>query len=424
MIRAIRPFAGTLNKYYIVMMLKHRVFQYFHRIRNGIPCALFSVVLFAACKKSENGTGESLPKAAISDVKQDRSVNSSVFHFTILLDKPAPAPVTIHYATLAGSAVANTDFIPADGNVTIAANQQQAFADVTVKGDSLRKADQVFYVQLDHPQNCEIQDNKATGTIVNKNLLYFPVDNTGYVTPSTYPGYVLAWQDEFDGAVINESDWTFESGNNNGWGNNELEYYTDRRENSFVSNGNLIIEARAEQAGNLSYTSARMITKNKKIFKFGRIDIRAKMPVGKGIWPALWMLGNNISQVGWPACGEIDILEMLGHEPNKVYGTLHWGSSVATHASKGSSYVLNAGSFDQQFHVYSLVWKQDEINVLVDDQPLAKLTATDVLGSPYPFNNNFFFIFNIAVGGNWPGAPDNSTVFPQRMIVDYVRVFQ
>ena len=130
------------------------------------------------------------------------------------------------------------------------------------------------------------------------------------------------------------------------------------------------------------------------------------------------MLGNNTDQVSWPACGEIDILELLGHEPNKIYGTLHWGTSSASRSSKGSSFVLNSGSFDQQFHVYSLVWKQDDIQILIDDQQFANVTAIDVLGSPYPFNKDFFFIFNIAVGGTWPGAPDNSTVFPQRMIVD------
>lgn len=381
------------------------------------------IILFCQCGK-KNSVADPGPSAIINDVSQQRATGSSVFHFSVSLSKPAVNTVTIHYSTTAGSALATTDFIPATGTLTIAANQQQGSIDVSVTGDSLRKDDQDFYVQLDNAQNCTLQNNKGTGTIVNKNGLYFPVANTGYSTPTTYPGYALTWSDEFNGTAVNSSDWTFESGNNNGWGNNELEYYTDRTQNAFVSQGNLIIEARAESYNGSNYTSTRMITKNKKIFKYGRIDIRAKMPKGKGIWPALWMLGNNIDAVSWPACGEMDIVELLGHEPNKIYGTMHWGASAATHGSKGSIFILTTSSFDQQFHVYSLIWKLNDIRVLIDDQEYVHVTSADVLGSPYPFNNDFFFIFNVAVGGAWPGSPDGTTTFPQRMIVDYVRVFQ
>ena len=190
-----------------------------------------------------------------------------------------------------------------------------------------------------------------------------------------------------------------------------------------MSEGNLIIEARQEAYSGFQYTSARMITKNKKTFQYGRMDIRAKLPSTKGIWPALWMLGNNIDQVSWPACGEIDILELLGQEPNKMYGTLHWGADFANHQYLTQSYILPTGSFDQQFHVYSMEWEENSIKLYVDDLQIFSATKTNVTG-PYPFNNPFFFIFNIAVGGNWPGAPDATTVFPQRMFVDYIRVFQ
>ncbi|MFI5132485.1 MAG: family 16 glycosylhydrolase [Chitinophagales bacterium] len=382
-------------------------------------------ILLVTCGK-KGGTADPLPSATISDVSQERTVSSSIFHFAISLIATTTKAVSIHYTTVAGTALANTDFIPVSGTVTIAANQRQGSIDVTVTGDSLRKDDQDFFVQLDSPQNCTLQNDKATGTIINKNGLYFPVTNTGYSTPNNYPGYTLAWSDEFDVNNLSTSNWSFETGNNNGWGNNELEYYTDRTQNVFVSAGNLIIEARAESFGGRNYTSTRMITKNKKVFKFGRIDIRAKVPKGKGIWPALWMLGNNIDAAGWPACGEMDILELLGHEPNKIYGTMHWGATVGLHGSKGNSYTLSSGSFDQQFHVYSLIWKLDDIRVLVDDIEFVHVTSADVPpgSGGYPFNSNFFFIFNIAVGGSWPGSPDGTTSFPQRMIVDYVRVFQ
>lgn len=388
----------------------------------GLLLAILAAVPTGCGKKGSSP--DPLPEASVTGVTQDRSTANSTYRFTVSLSAASANPVTLHYATVAGTAQANTDFVPLDGTLTIPANQLQAQVDVTVKGDSLRREDQLFYLQIDNPQNCTIASNRGTATIVNKDLLYFPVDNTGYNAASSYPGYTLAWSDEFSGNSINTANWSFELGNNNGWGNNELEYYTDRTQNAFVSSGHLVIEARNESYGGKNYTSTRMITKNKKVFKYGRIDIRAKLPKGKGVWPALWMLGNNIDAVGWPSCGEMDIMELLGQEPNKTYGTLHWGATVASHASKGTSYTLSSGSFDQQYHVFSLVWKQDDVRVLVDDIEFVRVTTTDVLGSPYPFNADFFFIFNIAVGGNWPGSPDNTTTFPQRMVVDYIRVYQ
>ena len=220
------------------------------------------------------------------------------------------------------------------------------------------------------------------------------------------------------------STWNQEVGNGSGgWGNNELEFYTSSPGNTFISNGNLIIEARKETADRFNYTSGRMTTQLKKFFKFGRIDIRAKLPVGKGIWPALWMLGSNITSAGWPACGEIDIMELIGTYPSTVYGTLHWSAS-ASHASKGANYLLTTGDYSKQFHVFSIVWQQNDIIWYVDDQKYLEVSAIDVGAANYPFNLNQFFIFNVAVGGSWPGSPDNTTTFPQRMFVDYVRVFQ
>ena len=224
-----------------------------------------------------------MSSATISGVSQERTTSSSAFHFSVSLNSVTAKTVTIHYTTVAGTALSNTDFIPVTGTLTIAANQQQGSIDVAVTGDSLRKDDQYFFVQLDNPQNCTLSNDKGTGTIINKNGTYFPVDSAGYTTPNTYAGYTLAWSDEFSGTSVNPGNWSFEIGNNNGWGNNELEYYTESPENVFVSAGNLIIEARAESFAGRNYTSTRMITKNKKVFKFGRIDIRAKMPKGKGM---------------------------------------------------------------------------------------------------------------------------------------------
>lgn len=391
-------------------------------MKNGFRLflSIMWVVTFISCKKGSDSGGSN--NLTIFNVSQVRMTTNSNYRFEVYLDQPASAPVTVKYITEAGSALAGTDFKAASGTLTIPANSNKGAIEIEVVGDSTRKEDQFFYVNLSDPTNATIKTGKGTATIINANGTYYPVDNTGYSTPTSYPGYTLAWADEFNGTNVDPASWTFEQGAG-GWGNNELQNYTGRVENAFVSAGNLIIEARAESYGGNNYTSARMISKNKKIFKFGRIDIRAKLPKGKGIWPALWMLGNNIDAVSWPACGEIDIMEFLGHETNKVYGTMHWATSGNGHNSKGSNKVLAAGGYDQAFHVYSLIWQQDTMKILVDDQQYLQVLKSDVNGT-YPFNADFFFIFNIAVGGNWPGSPDATTVFPQRMAVDYIRVFQ
>lgn len=396
------------------------------RIAICLFISFYTITFFSACSKTSSGTPpETLPLAKVNSLSQERSTTASVFRFTVSLDKNAAADATVHYATIPATAEADIDYTPVSGTLTIPAGQKQATFDVEVTGSDTRKEDQYFYVQIDNPKNCQVSGNgKNSGTIINANGLYFPVDNAGYSTPTSYPGYTLAWSDEFDGTTVNSANWSFESGNNNGWGNAELENYTNRTQNAFVSSGNLIIEARKETYQSFNYTSARMISKGKQEFTFGRVDIRAKLPKGKGVWPALWMLGSNIDAVSWPSCGEIDILELLGQEPNKMYGTLHWGANTAAHESKGSNYILGTGSFDEAFHVYSMIWKEDIITLYIDDIEFLTVTKADLTGSEYPFNKDFFFIFNIAVGGNWPGSPDATTEFPQRMVVDYVRVFQ
>lgn len=250
------------------------------------------------------------------------------------------------------------------------------------------------------------------------------IPSEGYTTPLSYSGYNLVWSDEFDGSSLS-TDWTYEIGTgSNGWGNNELQYY--REQNTTVSDGYLTIEAREEAFSGQNYTSSRIITENRQEFKFGRIDIRAVLPEGQGIWPALWMLGANFREIGWPKCGEIDIMEKIGGagRENNVFGTLHWdnnGSHACT-CGQGSGYTLSNGTFAGEFHVFSLVWDASEIKWYVDDEHYKTIDITPA--DLDEFKEKFFFIFNIAVGGNLPGSPDASTQFPQQMIVDYIRVFQ
>jgi beta-glucanase (GH16 family) len=193
--------------------------------------------------------------------------------------------------------------------------------------------------------------------------------------------------------------------------------------NLFFQDGKMVIEARAEAYGGKNYTSSRIKTAGKRSFKFGRVDIRAILPKGKGIWPAFWMMPQDNVYGNWPKSGEIDILELVGHEANKAYATVHFGPGPgSTNISRG--YSLPAGVFNDQFHVFSMEWEQDQMKFYIDDNLYSTVTKADLGANNYPFNEQFYFIMNLAVGGNWPGAPDASTVFPQWLIVDYIRIYQ
>ncbi|MFZ1528773.1 MAG: family 16 glycosylhydrolase [Ferruginibacter sp.] len=390
---------------------------------------LFIFIFIFSCKKSSvepDPPAPAVPALTVNDVSQPRASVATTLRFYITANKTTSNSITFNYTLVNGTATSPRDYAAASGTLTIAPNQTQAYVDVNIAADpdNLRQPNLQFTLQLSNPVNCTLARTSATGTLITEDGTYLPTGNTGYSTPASYPGYSLVWSDEFSGSALNTSDWNQEVGNGTGgWGNNELEYYTSSTKNTFVSSGNLVIEARKEPISGFNYSSGRMTTQNKKEFKFGRIDIRAKLPVGKGVWPALWMLGANISSVGWPVCGEIDIMELIGTYPSRVYGTMHWKPVSGTNTSKGASYDIS-GDFSQQFHVFSIVWQQDIIKWYVDDQLFLTNTIADVTPANYPFNANQFFIFNVAVGGNWPGPPDANTVFPQRMFVDYVRVFQ
>jgi beta-glucanase (GH16 family) len=387
--------------------------------------ALYLFFCLSSCSKNSNGgtaPAAALPAAKISDVSQARTSTSSKYRFFVDLSSSYTQAVKINYTTMAGTAQENTDFTPVSGILTIPAGGTEGYVDVQVTGDSLRQAQQQFYLQLSTPVNCTLGVAKATGTILNDGT-YLTTDNTGYTTPATYPGYMLAWSDEFDGNSLNMQNWSFETGGT-GWGNNELENYTSRSQNLFVSSGNLIIEARQEAYGGNNYTSARINSAGKQQFTYGRIDIRAKLPVSSGMWPALWMLGSDFSSAGWPGCGETDIMELIGKNPGQVVGSMHWKQQNGAEGTFNNVYNLASQDFSKQFHVFSLIWAQDSVQFLVDDHLYVNGSAQNVTSGVYPFNSPFFFIFNVAVGGDWPGAPDGTTVFPQRMFVDYIRVFQ
>jgi beta-glucanase (GH16 family) len=265
---------------------------------------------------------------------------------------------------------------------------------------------------------CLFQLNQSGCQDKEKGLV---IPTAGYSTPDHYSGMSLVWQDEFNGTALDLTNWKHDLGGH-GWGNNELEYYQEK--NTSVQDGYLVITAKKEDVESRNYTSSRIKTQGLKEFQYGRIDIRALLPKGQGIWPALWMLGANIDAVDWPACGEIDIMEMIGgpSHDNKVHGTAHW-DNAGTHASTGGSKSLTEGKiFANEFHVFSIVWTSTAITWYLDDVQYYVIDTTPSELSE--FQNKFFFVFNVAVGGDWPGNPNTTTVFPQRMVVDYIRVFQ
>jgi beta-glucanase (GH16 family) len=249
-------------------------------------------------------------------------------------------------------------------------------------------------------------------------------------TTGSLPGWTLTWSDEFngaDGSAVDSTKWGHDVGGS-GWGNQEREYYTDGTQNAVQQGGNLVITATTAGAaaetcwyGTCQYTSARLLTQNKFSQEYGRFEARIQIPAGQGLWPAFWMLGSNIATSPWPACGEVDIMENIGKEPSIVHGSLHM-----TGANPTGSYTLAGGAaFSDAFHLFAVEWDTAEIRFYVDDQLYETQTrAAQGTGATWAFDQPFFLLLNVAVGGTWPGDPDSTTTFPQTMKVDWVRVYE
>jgi Glycosyl hydrolases family 16/Calx-beta domain len=369
-------------------------------MKNRLSLFLIAVLQLSflyACKK----------ESVTPDIKFNRSL------LTIVEDNPAalveiPVSLTgtfdkaasLDYSTEDSTAFAGKDYAAVtSGKLTFQPGETQQTIKINILPDTANKQDVYFRVIFSNPVNVTLSKTSVTVKIVN-------VDYA-----------ILVWSDEFNSASLNTSTWNYELGAG-GWGNNELETYTNSVNNVHIDSGYLHITA-LNPSGSY-YTSGRITTQGKKEFTYGRIRIRAKLPEGQGLWPALWMLGANFSTAGWPKCGEIDIMELLGKAPSVVYGTIHWDAGGYT--SRSNSYALTGGSFSTGFHTFTLVWTPFNLNWLVDDKMYSSLSRSEV--NAFPFDLPQFFIFNVAVGGNWPGNPDQTTVFPQHMIVDYIRVYQ
>ena len=387
---------------------------------------LFLVLgLVFSCEKTGTETPVVKPKISVKDSEVFEKPSSTSLTFEVATESLETEDLNFTYVVEGGTAIPGEDFIAGEGSSAILAGEFSTIITVEVIDDNLKEVDEKVIIRISGDDNIEITDEEAIGLIKDNDEADYS-DSDGYSTSKSHFGYDLAWEEEFDGNELDESIYNYELGdgcpNLCGWGNDEKQQYTDLPENISVENSQLIITA--DKAGPGTYNSARIQTKGKKEVKFGRIDIRAKLPKGQGIWPAIWMLGRNIDQVGWPVCGEIDIMELVGHQPKSSHGTAHWGApgdGGSTYAT--STYVIDE-DFNERFHVFSIVWEFNEMVWYVDETRFHKITINEMKGKPYPFNQPYFFVFNIAVGGGWPGDPDASTVFPQEMIVDYVRVFQ
>jgi beta-glucanase (GH16 family) len=407
-------------------------------------CALLSMAM--GCSDCGN---EPDPEPGELRFVADRSVLENPFNstltFEVRLMSATTQEVTVDFETVPGSATAGEDFEMTSGTLVFAPGDLKKEITVPIVVDESLESDEQFTVVLSNPTNAFLTGNQqiATGTIVNDDTqLNIVLPEGGYDTPHSPDnppaGMTLAWSDEFDEESIDSGNWIHEVGGG-GWGNQEAQSYTANESNSFLQGDHLFIVALEDGD---SYTSARLKSQDLQEFTHGRIDVRAILPFGQALWPAIWMLGGNFtdSGVGWPRCGEIDIMELKGQSPNTVHGTAHWGKILNGGHPASSSIVFSQfpTTFADEFHVFSLEWTETQMVWLLNGVVFKTFDTTETLNHPpyneasdgmffgnNPFNEPFFFILNVAVGGTFVGGyPDDTTVFPQYMAVDYVRVYQ
>jgi len=390
--------------------------------------AFFLITVFLSCGSSletPEPNPANIPEIIIRDSRIFEQEGNSVMQFEVVPQSAVEQPISITYTIEGVTAEPGVDFVAGTGNTIMGVGTSNLIIEVTILDDAIKEVDEKIIVTLAETPNAIFKKTTAIG-IIRDNEMPTNFDEEGYLTPESYYGYELAWQDEFNGEMLNLEHYNFDLDdgcpNLCGWGNNELQWYTNEPKNISVTDGKLIIKATKQGAS--SYNSAKIHTKDKQSFQFGRIDVRAKLPKGQGIWPAIWMLGNNIDEVGWPACGEVDIMEMVGHKAQTIHGTAHWGPQGAGGSTFTGAAISLEEEYAEKFHVFTLLWEANQLVWYMDETPFHIITPADMQGQEYRFNTPFYMIFNVAVGGNWPGNPDETTVFPQQMEIDYVRYFK
>ena len=367
-----------------------------------------------------------MPVLMIEDVEiLERDVNHTHTH-NVSISDTFNKDVSFRCQTTGVTATEGEDFVHFDEVITIPKGETTTQIDISILTDTLMESDEIIWLGFSDPENVRIQDALSEIKIMNDDTFMINDDTSGYYSPLSYPGKSMVWSDEFNQTSLDMNSWNYETGGY--WFNNEIQYYRGGTANTALQNGKLVITAKKETYQNREHTSARLTTEGKVEYKYGRIDVRAKLPKGQGIWPAIWMLGDDMSSVGWPACGELDMMELLGHEPHKIHGSINYGPQGNSWAhTKTTSYSLpvSEGDFSDKYHVFSVLWEENSIKYYVDDNLYATYNPNNIAGGQaWRFNHPFFFILNIAVGGDWPGNPDQTTVFPQQMLIDYIRIFQ
>jgi hypothetical protein len=339
-----------------------------------------------------------LISAAILTIDEDKPGGS--ISLPVELSYAFDKAVSIGFNTVDSTAIAGKDYTPVlNGKVSFNPGEISKSISVEILTDTAVKKDVFFKVVFNNPVNAVLKKKEMIVQILN-------VDYS-----------MLVWSDEFNETELNTSVWNYEQGAT-GWGNNELQNYTNSAENVHLDSGYLHITAL--NPSGTTYTSGRITTQGKKDFTYMKVEIRARLPRGKGLWPALWMLGSNFSSVGWPRCGEIDIMELLGDSPSTVHAAVHWDSDG--HMSRTGEFSLYGSGFSSGFHNFIFIRTPNKLKWSVDGQSYFNLPRGGI--ENFPFDLPQFFIFNVAVGGNWPGSPDETTIFPQNMIIDYIRVYQ
>jgi hypothetical protein len=354
--------------------------------------------IFTACKNEDSSAD---PKFLFSEnyIPAPEDDPDGSLSVSVYLSAVSDKPVSVDYITADSTAVAGKDYVAiTSGSLTFQPGELAKEIRFNVLPDTTVKKDVYFTIKFSNPVNGTLTKSGITIRIINVDFVN------------------LAWTEDFTTVALNTTIWNYEQGAG-GWGNNELQNYTNLSDNVHLDSGYLHITALKTGT---NYTSGRINTQGKKQFTYGRVEIRAKLPEGKGIWPALWMLGSGFPTLGWPACGEIDILELLGHEPSVAHGAVHWNSNG--HKSRTNSFTLSNDKFSSGFHIFSFTWTPNKLIWMVDKQQFFYLSRSEM--PDFPFDMPQFLICNIAVGGNWPGSPDGTTVFPQHMIVDYIRIYQ
>ena len=388
---------------------------------------LVPLIFVLSCCKSNNS---SIPVVAVKTTIEinDTTFSEGTANFASLnvsfIGIPN-IPIFVEYETVQATAREGEDFEPALGILVFsedeASHNQNIFIEII--DDDKYEEEEFFEIRFTTDTLVYLINEKVKIKIIDNDVRLTDNDFPGYATPMEYEGWNLFWADEFGGNELNLENWT--QANRGNWYNNELQYY--KPENTVVENGLLTITAKPETINNHNYSSSRMWSEHKAFFKYGRIDIRAKLPFSQGLWPALWMMGENKYEVGWPECGEIDIMELRGAIPNTVGATVHYRNAAGNHQYVVTNkYTLSNGVFSDEFHVFTMIWDEHKIKYFVDDNHYITIffSSLSFNNNNNPFLEDFYVLMNVAVGGNYGGDPDATTVWPQTMEVDYVRVFQ